>query len=119
MTLARFILCGAGATAIHVAVASLGVLLAGLQPLSANCLAYAIATCFSYLANAYFTFKVRPTVSSLRRFLIGSALGLSITAVVADATTAVPWQPWSGIAAVLLTVVPVSYLVMRHYSFGK
>jgi putative flippase GtrA len=113
----RFALVGVANTAVHVAIALS--LVAGLHASQtvANVVAFCVATAFSYFANAWWTFGAAPRASSFVRFVVVALVGLATTAAVASAAGTWDAPPLVGIAAVILTVTPVTFAAHQLWTF--
>lgn len=112
--LGRFALTGLGSTLLHVLVAL--ALIDGLltPPPSANCVAFCLATAFSYVVNTRWSFNTRLHKTNLFRYLIVSLVGLGLSISLAWVAELAGWPPLGGIALVVC-VVPVAGFAMHNF----
>lgn len=110
--LLRFVVVGVANTAVYYLVYRL--LLLALPYLPAHLLAYAVGIVFSFFANSFFTFRVRPT---WRRFLAFPLTTLFNFLVVTVGSVLLVERGWvdERWATLLMTVVaiPVTFLLTR------
>lgn len=110
--LLRFVVVGVANTAVYYVVYRL--LLLALPYLPAHLLAYAVGIVFSFFANSFFTFRVRPT---WRRFLAFPLTTLVNFVVVTVGSVLLVERGWvdERWATLLMTVVaiPVTFLLTR------
>ena len=113
----RFVVVGVANTAVHALVALAMIGLTGASQTLANVAAFCVAALFSYLANARWTFGASLRPISLARFLGVALLGLAATAIVASLVEALGGHPVLGVAAVVLTVTPLSFAAHQLWTF--
>lgn len=114
-----FILVGAAATLVHVAVALLTREGLGLAPLNANLAGYGAAVGVSYLANARLTFR-RPSrnLAQFARFLAVSLLALGLNqGLVYLLVERAHWPFWLALVPVVLAVPALSFALSRLWAF--
>lgn len=118
-SLIRFGITGLGATGLHVLVA--GALTEGLKqnPVLSNGVAFCVANAFSFIANARWSFAVRPTWRALSRFVAVSGFGIAATLLLAALAQRTGHSHWVGIALVVVVVPPASYLLHRFFTFRE
>ncbi|MGA0607959.1 GtrA family protein [Phenylobacterium sp. VNQ135] len=106
---AVFAAVGAAATGTHVAAALAFRHLAGLDPLTANLLAYLCAVGVSYLGNARLTFG-RPALhgGQFLRFLVVSLFGLGVTQGLTWLLVEQAGWPFAAGLAVVAVVTPAA-----------
>lgn len=115
--LIRFGVCGALATGLHVGMAVLLISRAGLSPALANALAFVCATCWSYLANTVWSFSSSLQLRNVTRFIAVSLGGVALTALVSYLAQAAGATPWIGIAMVVCTVTPLTFVTHRRWTY--
>lgn len=113
----RFGVSGLIVTALHAAIAATLVESAGLYPGWANAAAYVVANITSYLLHTYWSFSQRPSAGSWVRFVTVSIVGLIITFAVSSFVDSLGWHYSLGIAAVVITVPPVTFLMHRYWTY--
>ena len=116
--LARFSLIGVVVTIFYFAAAS-ALNLAGATTTSASIWAYLLATTVSYFTHRSFTFRSRARHhSAMPRFLIVSAIGLAIAAILpAPVEVYFNTGPIIGYAAVTVAVAAWSFAAMSFAVF--
>ncbi len=117
--LINFGLIGLGVTAVHVIIAAslIELLLAG--PAVANGIAFIIAACVSFIANARFTFKTGLDGRSFVRFLLVTGICGGLSAAIAARVEAQGLDYRIGIAAVVVIVPPLTFLFHNFWSFRQ
>ena len=113
----RFAWVGVGVTALHVAVATWLITAHGLPPVAANGLAFMTATLVSYVANTLWSFKHNLRAQSLLRFISVSLIGLLTTLGISAAAESLGAHYLAGIAAVVLIVPGLSFLMHRAWTY--
>lgn len=117
--LAWFIATGCVAAAVHFGVVVALVGRFGLPPLGANVAGWGVALSVSFIGHLRLSFadQQAPPARSARRFLLVSALGFGIN----ESAYAVLLGSGAGyrvaLAAVLLGVAAITYLLSRHWAF--
>ena len=118
--LARFIAVGCLAAAVHWALVVTLVDRWHWHPLAANVMGWLVAFAFSFAGHHHLTFKghgAAPGIAALRFFMV-SVLGFAVN----ECAYALLLQ-WSGrrydilLAAVLIGMAGVTYLLGRHWAF--
>ncbi|VVE38606.1 GtrA family protein [Pandoraea cepalis] len=113
----RFGVSGVASTGVHVAAATTLLATTPVGPTFANAAAFCIATICSYLLNTLWSFSSRIDHANVVRFALVSLVGLSMTTAIAHAVAAMGGAAWLGIATVVATVPPVTYLMHRHWTY--
>jgi putative flippase GtrA len=113
----RFVLVGAGVTALHTAVATSLVMISHLHPASANGVAFAVATLVSYASNTLWTFERRPNARLLARFVLVSLAGFVLTVAIAGAADMLGFPFYAGIAAVVIVVPGVTFAMHKRWTY--
>lgn len=117
--LAWFIATGCAAAAVHFGVVVALVGRFGVAPLRANVAGWGVALGVSYVGHLRLSFadQAAPPGRSARRFLLVSALGFGIN----ESAYALLLGSGAGyriaLAAVLLGVAAITYLLSRHWAF--
>lgn len=113
----RFALTGIFVTAVHTAIAIAFVKYAKQDPPLANGIAFIGATAISYLINTVWSFSSRLHGITLFRFIAVSFLGLLMAIVVAAVAQRLGLNYLLGIAAVALTVPPLTFVLHNFWTY--
>ncbi|HDR9496867.1 MULTISPECIES: GtrA family protein [Burkholderia] len=115
--LIRFGVSGLGSTALHALIATAMFALFDATPVTANAVAFACSTAFSYLANTLWSFSSPVTWGNFMRFLAVAMVGLVVTMLLAHgAVTLGLARAWS-VVAVVLCVPPVTFVLHRLWTY--
>jgi putative flippase GtrA len=116
---ARFLAVGAGATAIHVAVALLLNGPLGVPPLQANGIAFLLAWGFSYFGNWRWTFGAASDHRSAgpRFFAVSLLLFCLNQGIVFIAFDRLGWPFWAALAVVVAIVPAAGFAASRLWAF--
>lgn len=117
--LIKFGLTGLGVTATHIVIAAGLVELSISGPAVANGIAFVIAACLSFIANARFTFETRPDHGTFFRFLFVTGACGGLSAGIAGIAESNGFSYWIGIAGVVAVVPLVSFLLHNFWSFKR
>lgn len=113
----RFLASGICVTLLHVIVAA-GLIETILPyPTIANGIAFVISTTASYLLNTFWSFSSAPAVGNMLRFVSVSMVGLVIAVTVAHTAEALGLSYWLGIAGIVLTVPPTTFLLHSIWTY--
>ncbi|VWC91980.1 GtrA family protein [Burkholderia contaminans] len=115
--LIRFGVSGVGSTALHALIAAATFALFDATPVSANAIAFACSTAFSYLANTLWSFSSPVTWGNFVRFLAVALAGLGMTMLLAHATETLGLARAWSIVAVVLCVPPVTFVLHRLWTY--
>ncbi|RQT40201.1 GtrA family protein [Burkholderia contaminans] len=115
--LIRFGVSGVGSTALHALIAAAMFALFDATPVSANAVAFACSTAFSYLANTLWSFSSPVTWGNFARFLAVAMAGLGTTMMLAHGTETLGLARAWSIAAVVLCVPPVTFVLHRLWTY--
>lgn len=113
----RFAWVGVGVTALHVLVATWLITAQELSPVTANGFAFVTATLVSYTANTLWSFKRNLHPQSLLRFVSVSLVGLLATLGISAVAEALGAHYLAGIAAVVVIVPGLSFLMHRAWTY--
>ena len=113
----RFSISGAMVTAIHVVVAAGFIHFVAPRPALANGVAFVIANVVSYLVSTLWSFSSPLHGRNLLRFLLVSALGLLVAVSVSGLAQSLGLHYSIGIACVVLTVPPLTFLLHRFWTY--
>ena len=105
-----FAISGLLATGLYAVVAGLLVSQVGWHPLLASGCAFATAMSISYFGNTVVGFRHQPSLRNLHRFLIVSALGMTLTLAVTE------WGHLRGLGE--LTTVALAAITIPALSFS-
>ncbi|AXL53217.1 sugar translocase [Paraburkholderia caffeinilytica] len=115
--LIRFGVCGLSATGLHVGVAVVLISHIGASQFLANTVAFACATCWSYLVNTLWSFSSSLRVRNVWRFITVSLGGAALTGLVSYLAQVTGAGPWIGIAMVICAVTPLSFVTHRRWTY--
>jgi putative flippase GtrA len=115
--LVRFGVCGLLATGLHVGVAVVLISHAGASQALANTVAFACATCWSYLVNTLWSFSSSLRLRNVWRFIAVSLGGVALTGLVSYLAQVAGAGPWIGIAMVVCAVTPLTFLTHRRWTY--
>jgi len=115
----RFAVTGVGATAVHVCVVYVLILGVALSYAGANLLASVTAAVFSYVVNALWSFEQRVRPSNAWRFTVVSAVSALLASGIGGAAQAAGWSPSAAIAAVVVIVTPLTFMMHRTWTFAS
>ena len=118
--LLQFVLVGGSAAATHLAVVGLLVLLFGMQPLSANVLAFLVAFVVSYNGHALLTFSASqargwPVVA--RFFAVACLSFVANELLYYIALNWLHWHYFWSLAAVLVLVAIGTFVMSKFWAF--
>jgi putative flippase GtrA len=114
----RFAVVGVLATSVHVGVAWFALRALDFGAAPANGLAFLAAHAVSYLGHAIWSFSRRPALANWARYVVVSALALTLTMLIAAAVERLGGSDALGITVVVLVVPALSYMAHRRYSFA-
>ena len=114
----RFALVGAAATAMHLAV-GLTAIAAGMPPLAANPLAFAVAFAVSFAGHCGWTFASAgvPVGRALPRYGLVALAGLALNEAVLAALLALGAAPMGAFAAAVTVAAASTYVLSRAWAF--
>jgi len=115
--LLRFGVSGLLITGLHASIALTLIEYAGTGPALANALAFVCSTAGSYLLNTLWSFSSSPALANVWRFALVSLGGLTLTALVSEATQIAGGGPGLGIAMVICVVPPVTFIAHRCWTY--
>jgi putative flippase GtrA len=115
----RFALSGALVTAFHVVVAASLIRVLQAPPALANAMAFSLATVLSYTVNTLWSFSRPLQGIALIRFAAVSLLGLALTVAIAALAHSHGLSYWAGIAGVVCTVPPVTFLLHKAWTYRE
>jgi putative flippase GtrA len=119
LSLLRYAIVGASATAVQWTALALLVELAGSEPAPASALGALLGAGVGYLGNRGLTFSSTTVAHrvALPRFLIVAAAGALASAVIVYIGTAAGWHYLAAQGLATLTVLLVGYGVNRRWTF--
>jgi len=117
----RFACVGLLATAVHVGIFCFATLVGDINPTIATAIAFLVALTTSYALNHAWTFQMsgghrRYFTRYLIIALTGSALNMTIMFL---CTSVIGWSPYVGLAIVVLTIPPLSFLGNLFWGFTR
>ncbi|WP_173053251.1 GtrA family protein [Candidatus Nitrotoga sp. AM1P] len=115
----RYALIGVCNTTVHFLIVGLLMWLAEFNQMYANVTAYIVASFFSFLMNARWSFQSRPGARNYARFQLVSLLGLIVNATFGHLGDHFGWHFALTIFLISLTVPVISFLLHRTYTFSK
>lgn len=117
--LIRYGFVGVGATTVHLFVAFSLLHFLEASLVIANVSAFFSALSFSYFGNALWSFESRSGVKSLGKFLVVSAVTLSLIVVISTWSTSAGVAPYIGILMIAVLIPMVSFLLQKLWVFGR
>ena len=116
---ARFAVVGVIATATHTAVFSAAIELAGVEPVTANALAFGVAVLVGYALNRRWTFAAQGARGArLWRYVAGALAGLAVNSgIMAAVVHGAHASPYLGLALGILLVPPVTFALNQYWVF--
>lgn len=117
MRIVRFGVCGMLATGLHIVVAVALISHAGASSTLANTVAFACATCWSYLVNTLWSFSYSLRLRNVWRFAAVSLGGAILTGLVSYLAQTAGAGPWIGIAMVVCTITPLTFVTHRRWTY--
>lgn len=115
----RYALIGVCNTTVHFLIVGLLMWLVEFNQMYANVTAYIVASFFSFLMNARWSFQSRPGARNYARFQLVSLLGLIVNATFGHLGDHFGWHFALTIFLISLTVPVISFLLHRTYTFSK
>ncbi|WP_040577624.1 GtrA family protein [Methylopila sp. M107] len=120
LKLGRFALVGIAATALYAVLAWLLVAFAGAAPLVASVVAYAGASCWSYLAHRSITFRSgRAHAAAVPRFALTTLCGMALASGLTILGERLGLRYEFAIAATCVAVPVFSFLVLDRIVFAR
>lgn len=113
----RYAVTGVLVTLTHTLIAVASIRHLGIAPPAANGIAFVLATLLSYAINTVWSFSAPLHGRTLGRFLVVSAIGLLLAIGVAESALRLGLHYLAGIAAVALTVPPVTFLLHACWTY--
>jgi putative flippase GtrA len=113
----RFGLSGLLVTGIHTIIAGTLINVDIASPTVANGVAFAVATLISYVINTVWSFSSPLRGQTLARFVAVSFFGLLAAMLVAYGAQQLGWHYLFGIAAVAMTVPPITFLLHSFWTY--
>ncbi|MCO5413289.1 MULTISPECIES: GtrA family protein [Ralstonia] len=113
----RFGVSGVIATGVHVAIATALISGVSATQVTANGAAFVCANVCSYLLNALWSFSAKPARANFLRFYAVSLLGLALTLAISWCAQTLGLSYWIGLAGILSTVPPLTFVLHRFWTF--
>lgn len=113
----RFCASGVVATAIHFTVVTFAVYRLGADVTRANVVAFLVANCFTYAANALWSFEAGLSRRNYARFLTVSALQLTAAYGLSSILQQMGYAPAYAIAATMLAIPAIAFLMHNFWTF--
>jgi putative flippase GtrA len=114
-----FGLIGVCNTAVHASAVVFLVERALAMPVAANVAGFALANTFSYFANAWLTFRQRPSWVLYGRFALVSLGSLLLTMALSALAEYWHWHYLAGLAMVILCGPVLSFALHKLFTFAK
>lgn len=117
----RFGISGLSSTVVYFVLTIALVQLAGLDPITASVVGYAISLLFSYLLQSRFTFRVSSdTRAQILRFTVTSLFGFAVSYGSMRYFTGMLGLPYLVGAIVVCLVLPVAnYVIFKRWVFAS
>lgn len=113
----RFSLTGMLVTTVHAVIAVTCIRHLSLPPPVANGLAFVGATIVSYIINTNWSFSTLPDRRTLVRFTVVSIAGFLLSIFVAWIAQTLSLHYITGIAAVAITVPPITFALHNFWTY--
>lgn len=113
----RFTVTGVLTTGLHVIVAVILIEQLAATPPLANGVAFILATIFSYAVNTLWSFSSRPRRKNIIRFVLVSLIGAGVAVVVSDLANQYGLDYMIGIAMVVVTVPPITFMLHNFWTY--
>ncbi|RJF99360.1 GtrA family protein [Noviherbaspirillum saxi] len=113
----RFFVSGVLVTGLHVLVAASVIRFLWPNPAYANGIAFVTATVASYLINTRWSFSSSFRSRSFYRFCMVALAGCLLAMGVSGLADAYGWSYWIGIAAVVMVVPPVTFVLHSRWTY--
>jgi putative flippase GtrA len=113
----RFGLSGLLVTSVHTIIAATLINVGAVSPSLANGVAFAVATLISYVINTAWSFSSPLRGQTLARFVAVSVFGLFAAMLVAHGAQQLGWHYLLGIAAVAITIPPITFLLHSFWTY--
>jgi putative flippase GtrA len=117
LQLAKFGLVGITATAVHSSVATSLLYFFDADLVVANLAGYFSAVSISYLGNALFVFRSRPSRKTLYRFSIVSAFSFFLVLTFARASQMFDLNKYLSVLLIAILVPITSFILHRYWTF--
>jgi len=116
-----FAVFGLAASAAHFAVALSAQRWLGLEPLTANTVAFVSALAISYLGNSIVTFRVEPRRgAAFARFVVLSLASFALNQLIVYALTVrLGWPFWASLLVVISTVPIATFVLARNWALAR
>ncbi len=115
----RFAVVGVIATVTHTAVFSTAIEAGGVEPVTANALAFGVAMLVGYALNRRWTFAAQGAQGvRLWRYAVGALVGLAVnSAIMAAVVHGAHGSPYLGLALAILLVPPLTFALNQYWVF--
>jgi putative flippase GtrA len=118
--LVRFGMVGVASGLVYAGVTALLVSRLVAGPVHASLVGYVLSVPVSFLGHRGFSFRSRGRLTvEARRFLLGQALNLTVTALVMDRAKALHISYLWGIGATIVLIPIANFLLMHFWVFGR
>ena len=120
--LARFLLVGGIATAVHSSVYFCIVAINESWPFIANFAGYFVAVIFSFFGQKHFTFKNREaaTKQTVSKFLFSSMLGLGLNSIwVFFVVSLLNLHPYYALIGIAVVTPAISFVLLKYWVFKE
>ena len=116
---ARFAVVGVIATLTHTALFAAAIEAAGIEPVTANALAFCVAVLVGYALNRGWTFAAQGAPHArLWRYAAGALAGLAVnSAIMAAVVHGAHWSPYVGLALAIVLVPPLTFSLNQFWVF--
>ncbi len=115
-----FVVTGGVVTGVHIAVGLLAHHLGGLEPFTANLVAYSVAFFVSYFGHRNYSFRSPGRIQrSMPKFFVISAINLVLNQIIVFTVSDVLGQPYWASLAVMVAIVPTfTYVMSKAWAFS-
>lgn len=88
-------------------------------PVPANIAGFLMANTFSFFANSWLAFQLRPTLARYGKFALVSMTSLALTVALSALAEAMHWHYLAGLGMVMLCGPVLTYLLHKAFTFRQ
>lgn len=115
----RFASTGAATTLLHIGMFIVAIKWWAWPPVAANGAAFVVATIFAYIVNTGWSFQQRTNYQTAFRYLLVICVNLLLAILLAAFTERMGWHYGLGLAATVLVLPPLSFLLHRTFTYSN
>jgi len=114
----RFASTGIATTLLHLVAAIAAIEWWAWPPVAANGVAFVLATVFAYVVNTGWSFQQTASRQNAIRYLLVVGINLLLAMLLAALTQSMGWHYGAGLAATVLALPPLSFLLHRTFTYA-